>query len=84
MGKKEKSAMLQRAEQEYDKWEKKEEFRNWMAKKLPTLARGEIDAIGATMILGKSLREEKSLKKDFIHSYMGKGTDQLMASEKKK
>lgn len=52
-----KSVWLKRAEEQYDKWEKKEEFRSFMSKRLPKLARGEIDAIGATLLLSKSIKK---------------------------
>jgi len=56
--KKEKNLWLKRAESLYDKWNKKEEFRNFMQKKLPSLALGEIDAIGKTLSLKNSLEKE--------------------------
>lgn len=61
--KKDKSKWLARAEQEYEKWEKKEQFRNFMQKKMPKLAMGEIDAIGKTLALKKSIEQERALAK---------------------
>lgn len=62
MGKSE-DKWLNRAEEEYDKWDKKEEFRKFMSEKLPKLARGEIDAIGKVLALGKSLKMEKAISR---------------------
>lgn len=70
-----KSRWLARAEEEYDKWEHKEKFRDFMKKKMPHLAKGEIDAIGKTIALDKAMKEEKAMKKF---------SDIMMASEKKK
>ena len=61
--KKKKSDLYVRAEQEYETWGKKEEFRKYMQKKLPTLALGEIDAIGKTIALKKSMEAETALAK---------------------
>lgn len=54
---------LARAEEEYAKWEKREQFQAFMKKRMPHLTKGEIDAIGKTMLLKKSVEAEKSLKK---------------------
>jgi hypothetical protein len=56
-----KSKWLARAEDEYQKWEKREQFESYMAKRLPHLTKGEIKAIGQTMVLNKSIRMEKAL-----------------------
>ncbi len=53
---KHKNQWLKRAEELYNKWDKKEEFRSFMQKRLPKLALGEIDAIGKTLALSKSLK----------------------------
>lgn len=58
-----KSEWLERAEQAYSSWGKKEEFRQFMQIKMPHLALGEIDAIGQTIALKKSLEAEESLAK---------------------
>ncbi len=58
---KNKSKWLARAEQEYNKWEKREQFEAFMAKRMPNMEKGEIKAIGQTLCLAKSL---KKLKKD--------------------
>lgn len=58
---KKKSKWLARAEEEYQKWEKREQFEQYMAKRMPSLARGEIQAIGQTMCLKKSLEQEAAL-----------------------
>lgn len=60
-GKKDKKYWLKRAEEEYNHWEKKEAFRSFMQKKMPHLALGEIDAIGKTLALKKSLDAENTL-----------------------
>lgn len=56
-----KSETLIRAEQEYAKWEKKEQFRDFMQIKLPHLVLGEIDAIGQSIVLKKALAAESIL-----------------------
>lgn len=56
-----KSEMSKRAEEAYNKWNKKEQFREFMTLKLPQLAIGEIDAIGKTIALKKSIEVEKAL-----------------------
>jgi len=58
-----KSELLQRAEQEYSQWSKREEFENFMAKAMPNLTKSEIQVIGQTICLRKSLKAEKALKK---------------------
>jgi hypothetical protein len=75
-----KSKWLQRAEQEYGKWSKREEFENYMAKRMPHLKKGEIRAIGQTICLSKSLKAEESLSKlnkesasqNYQHSWIAK------------
>lgn len=59
--KKSKSKWLSRAEEEYNKWYKKEAFESFMAKRMPHLTKGEIRAIGQVMALNKSMTLEKSL-----------------------
>lgn len=56
-----KSSWLQRAEQEYQAWNKREEFENYMSKRMPHLTKGEIQSIGQTLALNKSLKAEKKL-----------------------
>lgn len=58
-----KSEWLERAEEEYSSWDKKEAFIVFMQKKMPNLAKGEIDAIGRTLALKKSLDAEQSLSR---------------------
>ncbi len=58
-----KTEWLARAEEAYASWEKREEFRSFMQKRLPNLAMGEIDAIGKTLALKKSVDAEKKLSK---------------------
>jgi hypothetical protein len=58
---KKKKKWLARAEEAYEHWEKKEEFRSFMKERLPHLALGEIDAIGKTIALKKALAAEKTL-----------------------
>ena len=61
--------MLQRAELEYTTWTKREEFEAFMKSRMPTLTRAEIQVIGQTMLLQKSLKQEKLLK-DFYNPGM--------------
>ena len=58
-----KTDWLKRADQEYSTWDKKEEFKSFMKKKMPHLHECEIDAIGKTLALKKSVEAEKNLKK---------------------
>jgi hypothetical protein len=58
-----KSEWLARAEQEYKTWSKREEFESFMAKSMPHLTKYEIIALGQTLALNKSLKNEKKLKK---------------------
>ncbi len=72
-----KSELLKRAEQEYENWAKREEFETFMAKRLPHLSKGEVKAIGQTLVLSKSLKAEKNLSKmaaaqNYQHSYVAK------------
>lgn len=60
-----KSEWLSRAEDAYARWEKREEFRNFMKKSMPNMAKGEIDAIGQVIALKKSLEDEETLEKMF-------------------
>jgi anti-sigma28 factor (negative regulator of flagellin synthesis) len=64
-----KSEWLQRAEAEYASWNKRERFETFMQKRLPHLTRSEIQVIGQTMLLQKSLKQEKLLK-DFYNPSM--------------
>lgn len=57
-----KSKWLARAEEEYSKWDKKEQFEAFMKKRMPHLTKGEVQAIGQVMILNKSMAMEKALK----------------------
>lgn len=59
--KKKKLEALMRAEEEYAKWAHKDEFRSFMQKRMPSLTKGEIDAIGQTIALKKSIEDEKAL-----------------------
>lgn len=84
-----KVSWLARAEEEYQKWEKREQYQSFMAKRMPHLTKGEIDAIGRTLALKKAVEAEKSLKKMVQSSFMpkgeiGKNSDIMMASEKNK
>jgi hypothetical protein len=58
-----KSQTLQRAEQDYANWAKREEFEAFMAKSMPHLAKGQIVAIGQVLCLSKSMKDEKKLAK---------------------
>jgi len=52
-----------RAKEEYKVWGKKEEFRDFMHKRMPNLTLGEIDSIGSVIAMNKSLKAEKILAK---------------------
>lgn len=58
-----KKKWLARAEEEYNKWEKREQFEQVMSKSMPHLSKGEIKAIGQTFALKKSMEAEKTLAK---------------------
>lgn len=58
-----KTSLLQRAEQEYIGWSKREEFENFMSKAMPHLTKSEIKVIGQTLCLNKSMKAEKKLAK---------------------
>lgn len=60
-----KSDWLARAEDAYSRWEKREEFKSFMKKSMPHMAKGEIDAIGQVIALKKSIEAEESLVKMF-------------------
>lgn len=53
---------LERAESEYKNWDKKDAFVSFMAEKMPNLTKSEIDAIGQTFALKKSLENEQALE----------------------
>ena len=78
-----KSKWLTRAEEAYKSWEKREQFEKFMKSKMPHLTKGEIQAIGQTIALKKSVEAEKKMSKMFS-SYFNKTTDVMMATEKKK
>lgn len=57
--KKKENPWLARAEEEYQTWEKKEEFFNFMQKRMPNMKKNEIDAIGRTVALKKGIENSK-------------------------
>lgn len=59
--KKKKDFWLARAEEEYSHWDKKEQFREFMKKRMPSMTKSQIDAFGATLALKKSLNAESLL-----------------------
>lgn len=67
-----KSKWLARAEDEYNKWEKKEQFEQFMSKRLPHMTKGEVRAIGQVMALNKAMTLEKALEKISGHSLLAK------------
>jgi hypothetical protein len=73
-----KSKWLLRAEQAYKTWEKREQFETFMKSKMPHLTKGEIQAIGQTIALKKSIEAEKGK----VSTFFRKGTDIMMAKEK--
>lgn len=58
---KKKSMWLARAEKEYEMWSKKEQFENFMSKRMPNMTKGEIIAIGQVMVLNKSMTLENAI-----------------------
>jgi hypothetical protein len=56
-----KSSILQRAEEAYKNWTKREEFERFMKNRMPNLTKGEIAAFGQTLALKKSLDAETLL-----------------------
>lgn len=66
-----KSKWLMRAEAEYENWAKREQFEQYMQKKLPHLNKAEIKAIGQTLALQKSLKLEKALS-EIVSEYKEK------------
>lgn len=58
-----KKEWLARSQEAYNTWEKREQFENFMAKHMPSLTKGEVQALGQTLALRKSLRAEKHLAK---------------------
>ena len=60
---KSKSKWLKRAEEEYSKWPQKDKFEKFMAKRMPHLAKHEIQALGKALALSKSMKAEKTLAK---------------------
>jgi hypothetical protein len=84
--KKEKSHWYERAGQAYDSWDKKNHFKDYMKKRMPHLAEGEIDAIGKVLALKKTVQAEGKLSKMYASQVnksekIEKGTDIMMASE---
>lgn len=57
-----KAEWLERAEQVYTQWDKKDQFEAFMKARMPHLAKGEVKAIGTTLALKKSIDAEKSLE----------------------
>lgn len=51
------------ADQAYNTWDKREEFRSYMKKRMPHLANGEVDAIGRVLALKKTRQAEDALSK---------------------
>jgi len=69
--KKEKSHWYERADQAYSTWDKKNQFKDYMKKRMPHLAEGEIDSIGRVLALKKTVQAEGKLSKMYA-SYFGK------------
>lgn len=70
--KKKRKEWLAKAQAAYSQWDKKEAFVDFMQKTLPGLTRGEIDALGQTIALKKSLsstpKAPSHLSEDSKHS----------------
>ncbi len=60
---KKKTDWNKRAKEEYQNWSHREKFEKFMSQRMPHLAMGEIQAIGRTISLNKSLNFEKELSK---------------------
>ena len=58
-----KSELMTRVNEEYKNWDQREDFAVFMAGRMPHLTKGEINAIGQTLALKKSLDKEKALVK---------------------
>lgn len=89
MYKKEKSHWYEQAETAYNTWDKKNHFKDYMKKRMPQLAEGEIDSIGRVLALKKARKAENELSKMYASTFnkskqVEKGTDIMMASEKNK
>jgi hypothetical protein len=67
--------LLGKAEDEYQRWEKREQYQAFMAKRMPHLTKGEIDAIGRVLALKKSHEAEKALEKMVQSSFMPKAEE---------
>ena len=81
-----KSEWLKRAEEAYSGWEKREQFEKFMKSRMPHLTKGEVQAIGQTIALKKAIEAEKEMSKYasyYLKNEMDKGSDVLMANEKK-
>jgi anti-sigma28 factor (negative regulator of flagellin synthesis) len=74
-----KSKWLARAEEEYQKWEKREQFETFIKSRIPHLTKGEIKVIGQTMLLNKAMRLERAMKK----MAPGEFSNTLIAKKKK-
>jgi hypothetical protein len=64
-GKKKKleKSWVELADEEYQKWDKRDQFVAFMQSRMPHLAKGEIDAIGKTLVLKKTVDAEFNLSK---------------------
>lgn len=71
MHKKEKTKWFDRADEAYKTWDKREDFRGYMKKRMPHLAEGEVDAIGRVLALKKTVQAEGKLSKMYA-SYFNK------------
>jgi hypothetical protein len=72
MHKKEKSPWYDRADEAYKSWDKREHFRQYMKKRMPHLADGEVDAIGKCLALKKNIQAEAKLSKMYASHYIKK------------
>ena len=70
MHKKEKSKWYSRADEAYKTWDKREKFREYMKKRMPHLAEGEVDAIGKVLALKKNVQAEKNLSKMYASHFI--------------
>jgi len=90
--KKQPSKWYSKADEAYKSWDKQAKFKEYMKKRLPHLADGEIDAIGRVLALKKTMQAEQNMSKMYASHFIkskenkeiDKTSDIMMASEKDK
>jgi hypothetical protein len=75
-------SLINRSKEDYENWNKREEFRAFMKSRFPKMALGEIDAIGRTIAFKKNLNAEKILSRiNSAYDEPGKGRSFLDKSD---